>query len=92
MTTQLINSGRVYRFKYNGRTRIALIMDVEDQNVICWDFTSNGYRRFNTNNIVLGSISDVTDRCVITEDLTRQFGPDVKTFVYENKTFAVRYQ
>jgi hypothetical protein len=59
-----VEPGNVYRFVYDGSTRIAWVLDQQSYgNFLCWDFTSEGYRSFNRSRMY--SVEDMTNRAAI---------------------------
>lgn len=57
--------GHLYKFNYNGRARLALVRNLENDYMDCHDFTSNGPRRFSYARIK--SVKDLTDAMLIVD-------------------------
>ena len=47
-----------YTFMYNGKNRVAIVLEVQDKQALCWELTENNFRRYNIKNII--SPTDVT--------------------------------
>jgi hypothetical protein len=85
-----LETGRIYRFDYHGTNRIAVCLEQNGPNYLCWDFVSGGYRTFYIHDVQ--SYQDVTDKCVVTEDVDRKFkSNDVHTFERDGVLYAVRF-
>lgn len=88
---QYAEEGRIYKFKYNGMTRIALVLEDRGDSIFCWDFTRGGFRSFFDYN-VYGPVTDITNKAVITEDVNRTFKTTgVRTFINNDKLYAVAF-
>jgi len=92
----VLDVDRIYKFRYHGQNRIALVREFKDSNLIlCWDFTSDGYRTF-YEPAISGEIEDVTDICVISDPqhVNRERmidDPNVHTFERDNRFYAVSF-
>lgn len=60
-----LTQGSVFKFRYNGKPRIALAIEPVGHNhpvTRCWDFTNDGFRCFDEYDID-GEIEDVSGLC-----------------------------
>lgn len=88
-----LECGRVYKFPYHGKMRLALVLDDYGNSYNCWDFASNGYRTFSDWDIEFGQLEDVTDKALIKDgDQRERFGyRDVRSCYHDGKTYVVRF-
>jgi len=87
--------GRVYRFRYGGETRVVLLQEFQEgrytENILCWDFTKDGYRSFNKN-AIYDTIQDVTKYATISNKVDYVYeNSSVRSHVFNNKLYAVKF-
>jgi hypothetical protein len=87
--------GKVYRFKYHGETRVVLLEEFQEgrdytENILCWDFTKDGYRSFNEG-AIYGELQDVTDYAVINHTERTYSKKNVHTHMFNDKQYAVAW-
>jgi hypothetical protein len=84
-----LEPGKVYKFVYNGVTRVALAMeDKGGGNFLCWDFVGGGYRTFYNRNI--DAWSDVTHQTKIYPNgSVGQLPKHIRTIEFEDDLYAV---
>lgn len=84
-----IEVDKVYKFQYNGHTRVAVaVKEISQDLFTCWDFTIQAYRSFDFHTIH-SDIHEVTSFCTITENLDATFSPGVRTREIDGKLYAV---
>jgi predicted DNA-binding transcriptional regulator YafY len=87
---------RFYKFKYvtkdgvQKKRRLAVILENNTGLLLTWDFTANGYRNFEEDQIY--DAEDVTGKCYVTNDIHKTFkNPNVRTFVRGDTLYAVNF-
>ena len=80
--------GPVYKLRYNHKNRVVTVLEDKGDKVLVWDFVAEDYRTLFRHSIF--DIENVTHKCVITDDVNRSFGPDVRTLETDNCLYAVR--
>lgn len=61
-----LDNGKVYRFPYNGKTRVALVLEADDKLAECWDFSSDDFRKFSYSKI--GEVEIIDDQVLVLND------------------------
>lgn len=84
-TTQ---TGRVYKFKYSGCHRLALVIEQHADMITCWDFTCEGYRNFKFKYIQ--NMQDLTGKVLITDNLNANLPVGARSKEFQGKLYAVR--
>ena len=61
-----VQENYVYTFVYNGKNRVAIVLEINDKQALCWELTVNQFRRYN--------IKDIQSPTDITHEKVLRFG------------------
>lgn len=94
MIANKLEIGKFYTFHYvtkdgvQKKQRLAVVLENNTGLLLTWDFTANGYRNFEEDNIF--DVQDVSSNCVATHKTNRTFPSSVRTCVHNGMLYAVK--
>lgn len=90
MNTVALGEGRVCKFRYNDKWRIALVIETDNDHLTCWEFTADGYRSFF--DYKMSDIEDVTSMVSMSTDLDKTFNDGrVHSYIHNGVLYSVRF-